>query len=79
MNIAFSALNLIDLIVELFLTQLLSSDNEFSILNKSKIGFLEEDSSSSADESSDSEKMVEVKEVIPFEKQFMHQKPLTLK
>lgn len=70
MNIAFSVLNLLDLILELFLTQLLSPDHEFSILNKSKIGIVEDESSSSLNTDSSEEERVEVKEVIPFDKQF---------
>ena len=75
MNIAFSILNILDLVLELFLTQLVNKDNEFSILSKAKIGIVEESSSEESSYSDSDTEKVEVKEVIPFGQT----KPLTMK
>ena len=75
MNIAFSILNILDLILELFLTQLVNKDNEFSILSKAKIGIVEDSSSEESSYSESDTEKVEVKEVIPFGQI----KPLTIK
>lgn len=59
MNLAFTILNGINLLVEFILIQLLNPDSEYSVLSKHKIGIVEEgyrntDSSESEEISSDS-------------------------
>jgi hypothetical protein len=68
MNIAFSILNIVDLVLELFLFQLVNKDNEFSILSKAKIGIIEESSSEETSSSESDTEKVAVKEVVSFDK-----------
>ena len=80
MNIAFSILNIVDLILEMILTQIVNKDNEFSILSKAKIGIVEDSSSEESDSYSDSDTdKVEVKEVMSFDQKLQGSKPLTHK
>ena len=80
MNLAFTILNGIDLIVEFILIQLLNPDSEYSVLSKHKIGIVEEgyhntDSSESeesiisSDSSSQKESRGKSRERIQFETQ----------
>jgi hypothetical protein len=60
MNIAFSALNLIDLICELLMIQLVNKDSEFSIVHKARIGIHDE---SEISDTSDSEEDTQEKDI----------------